>query len=111
MRSKLVISVLLAFVFAAGPTWAQVCSADKMQPLAACILKGLQKYPTLDGSSFNQWYEVQNHCDYEVEVVIQFSNGAEISVSLAQNEKDGASLPEGVEVTEFYCCSDSQTCE
>ncbi len=111
MRSKSIIAVILTFIFMAGPVWAQSCSADKMQRLASCVLKSLEKNPTVSGS-FTQWYSVQNECDYEVDVVIQFSTGAEIAVTLPpKGGKDGASLPEGVEVTGFYCCSDSPTCE
>lgn len=110
MNSKLTFGIILALVFTASPVVAQVCSADKMQTLPGCVLKGLQKSPTTSGS-FTQWYEVQNQCGYDVEVVIQFSTGAEIAVALSNNQKDGASLPEGMEVTGFYCCSAAPSCE
>lgn len=110
MNSKLAVGIVLALVFTVNPVWARVCSADKMQTLTACVLKGTTKSPTTSGS-FTEWYEVQNQCGYDVEVVIQFSTGAEIAVALSNNEKDGASLPEGTEVTGFYCCSSVPSCE
>ena len=110
MISRPGIAVLLLFVLAAGPAWVLACSADKTQTLASCVLTGTSKSPTATGG-FNEWYSLENTCGYDVDVIIKASNGDEATVTLSDKQTSGASLPENVEVTGFYCCSDDTTCK
>ena len=110
MISKLKIAVILLLVFAASPVWADLCSADRMHPLASCVYSGTENNPTASGS-FEQLYEVQNGCGHMVEVVIQLSDGKELLAILSDGQKKWQILDEGVEVTGFYCCADDSSCE
>ena len=108
MRSRLGIAVILPFIFMAGPVGAQACSADKMHTLNSCVYSGTEKNST--ASSFEQLYELDNDCGYDVEVIVKVNTGEQISVALDNGEKKWAILPEGEEVTGFYCCAVTDDC-
>ena len=99
-----------AVLLAANTAWAQTCSTGNQVPLPACVLKGLSKSPTTLGN-FVQWYEVENHCGRDVDVYIRVSNGSELVLRLEDGRKEGASLPEGMEVDELLCCSERLSCD
>ena len=110
MISRLGIAIVLSLLMLSGPAWAGICSAEFMRPLVSCLVADAEKNPTTSGS-FEQLYQVRNNCDYYVDVVIQFSEGDDVIASLGRKEVKEEILPEGVEVTGFYCCSPFENCE
>ena len=110
MITKPGIAVILLFVLAAGPAWVLACSADKTQTLASCAETSTTRTSTASGG-FHQAYSVENKCGYTIELVIKASNGDQATVTLSDKQTDAASLPENVEITGFYCCSDDTTCK
>ena len=109
MRCKLNIAIMLSLVFLAGPARADVCSADLTQTLVSCVDTYTENSPL--GASFTQWYEVENKCGYDIRIVIDFDDGQRLTYTLYDGEKDGSSLPEGMQTTGFYCCSSQSDCK
>ena len=112
MHSKFGIGVLFSIVcglLSAGLAWAETCGTEHLETLPSCVDTNLIKSPMASGS-FVQWYDMTNECGREVEVLLQFSDGQELFLSLSSGQKNGASLPEGLELTAFHCCSEHLSC-
>ena len=114
MNAKSGIGALLfvvAVFLSANTAWGQTtCGAEYREELPACAPKDLRKSPMALGS-FVQWYQVDNHCGRDVEVYLRVNTGQAIVVRVEDGGREGASLPEGVEVTELLCCSERLSCD
>ena len=113
MSSKLNITIILIFVFTTSPVWAGLCdNTANIRTLASCIDANEQKDPNNPPGSFTVTYDVENKCEYKVEVQIQTSDDKKVDAVLASGEwTEEVVLDAGVEVTGFYCCSTEASCK